>query len=372
MAGTKKKKQPWKKEKREKKKKKRKEKKGEVGKWASSSTAPPRRTRPPLDRGVLVLLVLGHEIVHVGLCLGELHLVHALTRVPVQERLAAEHGSELLAHAAEHLLDAGVVADEGDSHLEALGRDVADRGLDVVRDPLDEVGRVLVLHVEHLLVDLLCRHAAAEERGRRQVAAVAWVGGLHHVLGVEHLLRQLGHRQAAVLLRATARERGEAHHEEVQTREGHQVHRQLAQVRVELTGEAQAARHTGHPADTRWFRSPNVGVVSLSVRKQMSYRASLSMHMDSSEFSTSWCTDSVVLYGSTTVSDTLGDGMMEKVIMIRSGYCSRSLEMSSVPMPEPVPPPSEWQIWKPCRQSQLSASLQHTSSTESMSSAPSV
>ncbi|KAH8612474.1 hypothetical protein ERJ75_000884200 [Trypanosoma vivax] len=93
-----------------------------------------------------------------------------------KERLAAEHGSELLAHAAEHLLDAGVVADEGDSHLEALGRDVADRGLDVVRDPLDEVGRVLVLHVEHLLVDLLCRHAAAEERGRRQVAAVAWVG----------------------------------------------------------------------------------------------------------------------------------------------------------------------------------------------------
>lgn len=29
--------------------------------------------------------------------------------------------------------------------------------------------------------------------------------------------------------------------------------------------------------------------------------------------------------------------------------------MSGVPIPEPVPPPSEWVSWKPCRQSQLSA-----------------
>merc|ERR1711998_552282 len=33
----------------------------------------------------------GHEVVHVGLGLGELHLVHALTGVPVEEGLAAEH-----------------------------------------------------------------------------------------------------------------------------------------------------------------------------------------------------------------------------------------------------------------------------------------
>ena len=37
--------------------------------------------------GLLVLLVLGHEVVHVGLGLGELHLVHALAGVPVQESL---------------------------------------------------------------------------------------------------------------------------------------------------------------------------------------------------------------------------------------------------------------------------------------------
>merc|ERR1740117_609089 len=52
-----------------------------------------------LGGGVLVLLVLGHKIVHVGLGLGELHLVHALASVPVQESLATEHHGELLGHA---------------------------------------------------------------------------------------------------------------------------------------------------------------------------------------------------------------------------------------------------------------------------------
>ena len=36
---------------------------------------------------LLVLLVLGYKIVHVGLRLGELHLVHALAGVPVEEGL---------------------------------------------------------------------------------------------------------------------------------------------------------------------------------------------------------------------------------------------------------------------------------------------
>merc|ERR1719407_403332 len=126
------------------------------------------------------------------------------------------------------------------------------------------------------------------------------------------------------------------------------------------------------PAETKWFRSPYVGVVSFSVRKQMSYKASLSKQKDSSEFSTSWWTDNVQLYGSTTVSDTFGDGTMLKVSITRSGYSSRILEISKVPIPAPVPPPSECVIWKPCRQSHPSASLRTTSSTESMSSAPSV
>merc|ERR1719409_1254827 len=126
------------------------------------------------------------------------------------------------------------------------------------------------------------------------------------------------------------------------------------------------------PAETKWFRSPYVGVVSLSVRKQMSYKASLSRQYDSSEFSTSWCTDNVQLYGSTTVSLTFGDGTMENVSITRSGYSSRIFEIKRVPMPAPVPPPREWVIWKPWRQSQPSASLRTTSRTLSISSAPSV
>merc|ERR1712093_311842 len=94
-------------------------------------------------------------------------------------------------------------------------------------------------------------------------------------------------------------------------------------------------------AEMRWFRSPKVGVVSLRVRKQMSYSASLSRTMHSSAFSTSWCTDRVALYGSTTVSDTFGDGTTEKVSITRSGYSSRILEIRRVPIPAPVPPPRE-------------------------------
>ncbi|KFP78027.1 hypothetical protein N311_07875, partial [Apaloderma vittatum] len=118
--------------------------------------------------------------------------------------------------------------------------------LHVVGDPLHKVAAVLVLHVEHLLVHLLHGHAAPEDGGHRQVAAVAGVAGGHHVLGVEHLLRQLGHRQGSVLLAAAAGERGEARHEEVQPRERHHVDRQLAQVGVQLAGEAKAGGHAAH------------------------------------------------------------------------------------------------------------------------------
>ena len=40
-------------------------------------------------------------------------------------------------------------------------------------------------------------------------------------------------------------------------------------------------------AEIRWFRSPKVGVVNFKVRKQMSYKASLSKIIHSSAFSTS-------------------------------------------------------------------------------------
>merc|ERR1712113_17749 len=57
--------------------------------------------------------------------LSELYLINALTCVPVQEGLAAEHGVEILSNPLEHL----------------IGYDVAQNPLDkvVVRNPFDNV-----------------------------------------------------------------------------------------------------------------------------------------------------------------------------------------------------------------------------------------
>ena len=123
----------------------------------------------------------------------------------MKERFPAEHRGELLGDSFEQFLNGGGVADEGGGHLQTLGRDVADGRLHVVRDPLDEVRAVLVLHAEHLLVDFLHRHSAAEHRGHRQVSSVSRVAGGHHVLRVEHLLRELRHRERGILLHRSGR-----------------------------------------------------------------------------------------------------------------------------------------------------------------------
>ena len=138
----------------------------------------------------------------------------------MQERLALEHRSELVAHTTEQLLDRSAVAEEGNSHLEAARRDVALRGEDVVGNPLDEVRRVLVLNVLHLLLDLLHRNLATEDSCYGEVATVPEVRRSHHVLRIEHLLRELRDRDSAVLLAATRGEGREAGQEEVKTGEG--------------------------------------------------------------------------------------------------------------------------------------------------------
>lgn len=200
----------------------------------------------------------------------------------MQESLPPEHGRELVANSLEELLDAGRISDEGNRHLETTGRDITVSRLDVVGDPLDEVGRVLGLDVLHLLLDLLhrdlasevgsnlrrnarhklsrsvsvvtttpiaiickdlswCTHSevstvSADNKGTRceQNVSARWlsrqthtlqahdsrVSSSHHVLRVEHLLSQLWNGNSSVLLGAPSGQGGESDHEEVQTGEG--------------------------------------------------------------------------------------------------------------------------------------------------------
>jgi hypothetical protein len=164
----------------------------------------------------------------------------------MQESLATEHSSKLLAHTLEELLDGGAVSDEGSGHLESSGRDVAHGGLDVVGDPFNEVAAVLVLNIQHLFVDFLHGHTTSEEGSNREVSTVSGIASGHHVLGIEHLLGQFWHSQGSVLLTSSAGQGSETRHKKVKTREGDHVYGQFSQVSVQLTGESKAGGHTRH------------------------------------------------------------------------------------------------------------------------------
>ena len=164
----------------------------------------------------------------------------------MQESLTTEHSSELLADALEELLDGSAVTNKGGRHLETTGRDVTNGRLDVVRDPLNKVRAVLVLDVQHLFIDLLHGHASTEHGSDGEVASMTWVAGGHHVLGVKHLLSELGDGESTVLLRPTTGERSETGHEEMKTWERDHVHGKFTQVGVELAGETEASGDTAH------------------------------------------------------------------------------------------------------------------------------
>ncbi|RUS88670.1 hypothetical protein EGW08_003565, partial [Elysia chlorotica] len=100
----------------------------------------------------MVLLIFRDQIIHIGFRFSELHLIHALARVPVEERLALT--CKLLGHSLEELLYGGGVANEGGRHLEPSWRDVAHGSFHVVGNPFHKVGRVFVLDVQHLLIYL--------------------------------------------------------------------------------------------------------------------------------------------------------------------------------------------------------------------------
>ncbi len=164
----------------------------------------------------------------------------------MQEGLTPEHSTELIADTLEELLNRSAVADEGGAHLQATRWDGAESGLHVVRDPLDEVGSVLVLDHADLVLDLLHGDLTAVDGRAGKVTTVAEVAGGHHVLGVKDLLGELGHRDCAEAVRAAGGEWGEADHEEVEARERNHVDGKLAKIAVQLTWEAEASGDTRH------------------------------------------------------------------------------------------------------------------------------
>ena len=164
----------------------------------------------------------------------------------MEESLATEHGRELLGDTLEQLLDGGAVADECAGHLQTTWWDVAHSRLDVVRDPFDEVAAVLVLYIQHLFVDFLHGHSTTEYRCHGQVSPVTRIAGCHHILGVEHLLCELGNGQRSVLLATAGREWSEAGHEEVETWERDHVDGKLPQISVQLSWESETGRDARH------------------------------------------------------------------------------------------------------------------------------
>lgn len=109
--------------------------------------------------------------------------------------------------------------------------------LNVVRDPLDELVRVLGLHGVDVVLDLLHRDLSSPISSDGQVPPGPGVGSGHQVLGVKELLTELGDGETSVLLGSPGGQRGETGHEEVETREGNHVDGELPQVRVQRSGE---------------------------------------------------------------------------------------------------------------------------------------
>lgn len=164
----------------------------------------------------------------------------------MEEGLTTEHSSELLANAGEDFLNGGGVADEGSSHLETTRRDIAHGGHDVVGDPGSEVGGVLGLDIEHLLVNFLGGHTAAERGNTGEIETTTGIAGSHHVLVIEHLGGELGDGEGTIDLGSAGGKRSETSNVEVHTDEGLQVDIELTEVGVELAWEAEAAGDTRH------------------------------------------------------------------------------------------------------------------------------
>lgn len=181
----------------------------------------------------------------------------------MKESLAPEHEAELIGYTLEAFLNRSRVSNECYAHLQATRRNVTVCGLYVVGDPFDEEAGVLRLNALHLVLNFLHRHLSTEIRGNGEVASMTGITSSHHVLRVEHLGCQFGHRHSTILLTAARGQRSETDHEEVQAREGNHVDGQFTEVRVQLTRESQAGGDTRHDDGDKMVQVTILGCVEL-------------------------------------------------------------------------------------------------------------
>jgi hypothetical protein len=150
----------------------------------------------------------------------------------------------LLGDTLPYFLGGSGVTNERDSHLKTFRRNITNGGLDIVRDPLNEVRRVFIDNVKHLLIDLLSGHSTSEHISTSQVSAVSRISSTHHVLGIEGLLGELGNSKSSVLLRASGCKWSKSNHEKVKTWERDHVDGKLSEIAVQLTRETKGASCT--------------------------------------------------------------------------------------------------------------------------------
>merc|ERR1712241_947795 len=141
--------------------------------------------------GVLLVLVLSDQVADVLVGLLELHLVHTLALVPVEERLPLVHSAELGGQALEDALERGGVRDEGAAPLGVLRGNLDNGGLHVVGDPLDEVVAVGGLALLGVLINFLGGHGSTEDEGGGHVLAIVGLDVGVEVTGGVALVNEL-------------------------------------------------------------------------------------------------------------------------------------------------------------------------------------
>merc|ERR1719164_292418 len=118
------------------------------------------------------------------------------------------------------------------------------------------------------------------------------ISSTHHVLRVEHLLSELGTVKARYCCDPREVKGAKPVMKKCKRGKGMRFTAILRRSQFSCPGKRRQQVTPLMAALTRWLRSPYVGVVNLRVRKQISYKASLSKRKHSSAFSTNWWNES--------------------------------------------------------------------------------